>query len=345
MRPSVLYGRFPGNLIAITSGILVALWIPNRAPAAVTTATNSGSWHDSSVWNYGVPSDGDDAHVMAGRSILLTNSTAFLASLTISNNATLTFYGTGGAGTGIVLSATSIWVSGTITHGTNMADNTNAAGAWVPDNCVWITGSTMTVAAGAAVHGDMRGFRGGTNYTRGKGPGGTLGNVNSTTGGAGYGGRGGDAGSAGGIEYGSVTHPFDPGSGSGADAGGGFAGGGLIRIELDGALTVNGRISANGQNGNNRGGGGSGGGIYIACLTIEGSGLICANGGSNDCSYGSGGGGGGRIAVHYNTTAQSNLPGKPMLQIAANQGSGPPGSSGTGSWGCLLYTSPSPRDS
>jgi len=333
MNLSVQHARFQEHLIAITSGILLALLIPNRAAAAVTTATNSGSWHSSSVWNNGVPANGDEAHIMSGRAISLTNSTAFLSSLTVSNNATLTFYGSGGAGTGIVLFATSVWVSGVVTHGTNMADNTNAAGLWVPDNCVWIIGSNMTVAAGGAVHGDMRGYRGGTNYTRGKGPGGTLGTVNWVTGGAGYGGRGGNAGSAGGVEYGSMTDPCDPGSGSGADHDDGFAGGGLVRLQLIGPLTVNGRISANGQNGSNRGGGGSGGGIYIECLTIEGSGLICANGGSNDCSYGSGGGGGGRIAVHYNTSAQSNLPAKPKLIVAANQGSGTPGQFGTGSWG------------
>ncbi|MBU4298909.1 hypothetical protein KJ636_02610, partial [Patescibacteria group bacterium] len=83
----------------------------------------------------------------------------------------------------------------------------------------------------------------------------------------------------------------------------GGAGGGAIIIEVNGSSTIDGTISANGQNGLDRimylasaSGAGSGGSIYIQTNSLIGSGLITANGGNTDSA---GAGGGGRIAVYY----------------------------------------------
>ena len=122
-------------------------------------------------------------------------------------------------------------------------------------------------------------------------------------GGGGYGGKGGlGYGSVpGGGVYGSATQPTDLGSGGGSGYLGsspGGAGGGAIRLIINGTLHLNGAIDANGNDGGNRAGGGSGGSVWITALGIDGAGSLLSNGGiGND--YG-GGGGGGRVALYYN---------------------------------------------
>ena len=138
----------------------------------------------------------------------------------------------------------------------------------------------------------------GKGYSGGEGPG-----AGGCQAGGGYGGRGGNAGSnPGGSVYGNLSSPIDLGSGGGnADnrAQGG-AGGGAIIIDIAGALTIDGVISANGENGVSSrpvSGGGSGGSVYITTNNLAGSGLIIADGGESE--YGSGGGG--RIAIYYDS--------------------------------------------
>ena len=101
----------------------------------------------------------------------------------------------------------------------------------------------------------------------------------------------------GGSTYGSVTAPVDRGSGGGnySPSAPGGAGGGAIRMNVTGALLVNGRISANGGAGIGQGtGGGSGGSVWLTAGTLAGAGTISANGGAGN-ELG-GGGGGGRVA-------------------------------------------------
>src|SRR6185369_15366782 len=109
-----------------------------------------------------------------------------------------------------------------------------------------------------------------------------------------------DGSGAGGISYDSSTNPTDFGStGSFGQCGspnyGG--GGGLIRLNVSGALTVNGSLSANGGDaGIFTWNGGSGGGtVNIYAGTITGTGSISSNGGAGDNR--GGGGGGGLIAI------------------------------------------------
>ena len=78
-------------------------------------------------------------------------------------------------------------------------------------------------------------------------------------------------------------------------------GGGAIRLEVAGTLTVNGAVTANGkaalfQNT----GGGAGGSVWLNVGTLSGNGAITANGGAGEPVNG-GGGGGGRVALYYLT--------------------------------------------
>lgn len=65
---------------------------------------------------------------------------------------------------------------------------------------------------------------------------------------------------------------------------------------IDGTLSVDGTLSAAGGDGGYRCGGGSGGSIWLRANTIEGTGMILADGGAGG-GDGAGGGGGGRIAL------------------------------------------------
>ena len=123
--------------------------------------------------------------------------------------------------------------------------------------------------------------------------------------GAGYGGFGGNVGTvSGGIAYGYSNAPTSgSGGGSGLLPSGpmvpGGSGGGLVKLNIMGMLTVNGSISANGDAAAYPAGGGSGGGVWLIATTLAGNGVISANGGAG--TFASGGGGGGRVAVYYTT--------------------------------------------
>jgi len=123
--------------------------------------------------------------------------------------------------------------------------------------------------------------------------------------GAGYGGAGGASatGAPGGSTYGSATQPVERGSRGGlSPAYPGFCeGGGALLLRVSSNLTVNGWISANGNNALFEGaGGGAGGSIWLTARQLDGFGLMTANGGQGEDS-GGGGGGGGRIAINSRT--------------------------------------------
>lgn len=149
-----------------------------------------------------------------------------------------------------------------------------------------------------------------TAATSGGGAGGSVGFANNYAGGAAYGGYGGGGtaqSTAGGAVYGTPAAPnlLGSGGGSGINAtGNAAAGGGRIYVNATHNLTVNGTIRANGEAASGSDGGGSGGGIDINVAgAISGSGSITANGGSGVtgycCGFGAGAGGGGLIAVKY----------------------------------------------
>jgi hypothetical protein len=174
----------------------------------------------------------------------------------------------------------------------------------------WLTTQTGQPTLDLAVIGDAM-IESGSSVTMGGrghaqmiGPGAGQ-SATSIGSGAGYGGEGGSTpGAAGGTTYGSAARPVDPGSGGGLGWGpllGGSEGGGAIRLAVGGTLTVDGNLSANGNDGwQDNAGGGSGGSLWIQAGTLAGTGAITANGGMGELWYG-GGGGGGRVAVHHCT--------------------------------------------
>jgi hypothetical protein len=139
----------------------------------------------------------------------------------------------------------------------------------------------------------------GLGYTSDLGPGAGAGNS-----GAGHGGSGGYFDATAGAEYGSVTEPASLGSGSNRRAGGG-----AIKLQAGGTLTVSGIISANGESGTGSiPDAGAGGSVYLAGSSLAGTGTVRANGGTGTRTTYSGSGagaGGGRIAVYYTGTGPS----------------------------------------
>ncbi|HEY9174286.1 MAG TPA: hypothetical protein VI136_18545, partial [Verrucomicrobiae bacterium] len=101
--------------------------------------------------------------------------------------------------------------------------------------------------------------------------------------------------------------------------GAGGAGGGAIRLEVGGTLTLTGSIQANGNDGvGNNSGGGSGGSVFLVASNLTGTGTISAAGGKGKTQTVGGGGGGGRIAVCAFATPGFN----PAAQIMAPGGAG-----------------------
>lgn len=170
-----------------------------------------------------------------------------------------------------------------------------------------VLGNT-TVDVNAAIFADGRGEPGST----GPGAGGSGNGLNG--GGGGFAGRGGasrNPGTTGGEAYGDSLLIGGEVLGSGGGnvwsggsiiEGSGGAGGGTLRFETRGTLTLLGEISARGAQGQFVGGGsqrssggGSGGSVVLVANSISGTGLVAANGGSSTTD--GGGGGGGRVVV------------------------------------------------
>lgn len=265
----------------------------------------TGDWFGASNWSPAqAPTNDGDIVTVTNGCVLLTNSTAGLASFTISN-ATLMF-----SNWNTTLSATNIAIAnnGVIT----LSDAfTNGQ----PSNSICLVCSNMTLDAGGKILADARG------YARLTGPGSGV-SVSMRyrgSGGGGYGAKGGTGGypawgtvlGAGGNPYGSTNAPNEPGSGGGGlyDYAMGGHGGGVVRIAARGTVSVDGGlVTANGGPGGNiysdtPCGGGAGGSIFISCGAFVGNagGILRANGGNaaNGPEYSgfAGGGSGGRIAI------------------------------------------------
>jgi hypothetical protein len=176
--------------------------------------------------------------------------------------------------------------------------------------------SNLTVQPGGAIALDGRGYAANV----GSGHGGTNVNSSLTGGGAGHGGygsAGNQATSTGGSSYDSISAPTQPGSGGGASGSVGSSGGGAMHLTVNGVLTVDGTLSANGKPGIVSGaGGGAGGSFWLNAGTVAGAGRISVDGGNGEFFGGGGGGAGGRIAAFFNT---NKFTGK----LSAQGGAGP----------------------
>ncbi len=193
-------------------------------------------------------------------------------------------------------------------------------------NAQWTALVDLTIGSSASINANAKGCQN-LNNDDGFGPSGSNVCAEGTAGtgygkgwnitnhgseGAGHGGGGG-AGSSHdqfGATYGSPTAPVLFGSSGGTSSSlAGGNGGGYIRLNITGAFTDDGAISADGgagSAGTGGGGGGSGGSVYI---TVAGAlsgdtGTFSADGGNGgDGSSGDGGGGGGgRISLNYGSS-------------------------------------------
>ena len=168
-----------------------------------------------------------------------------------------------------------VGVGGLLTH---EAISTKATAVEQQDRRLWLNVlGNMTVASGGAVDAAAKGFSGRT------GP------ATVDWGMYWYGDHAGVR--VAGTAYGSAYEPVTCGSG-----GNGGAGGGEIRLDVVGTLTVNGNIRADGAAINASPAGGT---VNVRCGALAGDGTLSANGG--DCVY-YGSGGGGRVAVRVSAS-------------------------------------------
>jgi hypothetical protein len=280
-----------------------------------------GNWENASTWingdTLGIPTSGD--RVMINHPVTLSTTTPELSEFI--NNETLTI-----RGWNTKLRASTVTVNSIITH-PSQTDTTGTVGVysdWTPDNRIWIECTNLVLNSAASITANGKGY--GVDPIlprRGFGPGGGV-SIGAISGQGGtYGGGGGL--SSRGLIYGNLISPEDPGSsGAGNSWGFGGLGGGAVKIEATGHITINGRIEADGLSpGHNTAGGGSGGSVSITCSSVSGQGIISANGGTVVGEVqGGGAGSGGRISLRYNTVMQAiqNETQNPTLILRCNQG-------------------------
>ena len=180
-----------------------------------------------------------------------------------------------------------------------------ASNTLILGNCRLTVQGNLLIASGAVISVDALGYPGKT------GP--SAGAPSCDTywlgGGGGHGAWGGSSGcGAGGTAYGSIMEPSTWGSGGGRPANPTItagSGGGAIRLIVGGALTLDGQLTARGEDGiSYPGGGGAGGSVWVSAGSLAGAGSINAAGGAANASPpGAGGGGaGGRIAAYFGST-------------------------------------------
>ncbi|EKD53510.1 MAG: hypothetical protein ACD_61C00024G0002, partial [uncultured bacterium] len=283
------------------------LEIPVASAAACTISANTDVTAAYVATCDGITIDTSCTLTFFGDSLDMNgSSTAF----TVNEGVTVTW-----SGTGTFTDATeSIVINGTLTH----ADSGSGVILSVSGN--------VTVAGGGSVNANARGCLAGPSNQDGYGPDTTTGICAQTTGGygqsgqngAGHGGEGGRGNGSNnpGDAYDSSLVPTLIGSGGGGGNGGaGADGGGKVWLDVSGTLTINGTVSADGDDapdgGSEGGGGGSGGSVYITTTTLAGTGSVSAGGGDGgDGTAGGGdggGGGGGRIAVYYDVLSGFTL--------------------------------------
>ncbi|MBI2438523.1 MAG: G8 domain-containing protein, partial [Lentisphaerae bacterium] len=305
--------------------IFISFGIGNAQAATVTwIASGTNDWFGTNNWSsQSAPTNGDEVVInYTNVGVLLTNTTAELSSLLITNAATLIF-----SNWDTTLNATNIYIlrNAIVTCVGPLTNN-------VMTNNVYLNCSNLTVAGGGKIDVNGKGYRGGYYTTGGYGPGGAVAN---TAHGASHGGMGGGQTAASSAPKYIYDRPESPNlAGSGGAWWNGLTchGGGAIRVAATGTVTVDGVVSANAtDSSDNSYGGGSGGAVWITCSRIIGTGVVSAAGGKGGAPTGYGGhGGGGRIAIVYDTAAQQ---GTCDVSFVARPGignaNGPPGEIGT----------------
>ena len=289
-----------------------------------TGAAGDENWTTAGNWSpAGVPAENDILAIPLGMTAVLgtgTDSPNYLAvecggTLVMSNWTTRLR----------VIADVNVRSGGVLTCGaaaTNMTDMSR----------VWISCSNLNVVAGGSIDVTRKGYYGHVKVDeRGHGPG----SISSGMAGAKHGGYAAPShgGYGGGFYHGEWAYgrmlPYDdpaapslPGSsGASNPQSYGGDGGGVVRIEATGTVTVNGSILADGRDTASYGNAttssahgqpGSGGSIWITCSRIAGGGVIrAAGGGGDNAPYFRSGvlpgaaAGGGMIAIDYDPSLQT----------------------------------------
>lgn len=317
------------NTLLITNG---ALWLPASDFTLIVTNNLTIVGTNEAVHRLrlrgGSAQVGGDVEMRVARLELMTG-TVFGANLTCASN----FYIKTGARVHAYSVATNpppdygayISIAGALSIATNgilyLYCHTTNGGA------PFVQAQTISIAAGGSVDAIGTGYKPTT--TAGVGPGG---GAAGNRGGGGHGGRGGGISSPGGVTNGSTNAPLNAGSSGAGYSTPGGAGGGVARLNVIGALTVNGTIAADGATGAGNNSGGAGGSIRLQCRTFSGSGSLSANGGNGTAVNGAGGGGG-RIAVRRSQDQSATV--TTSITGGSGSGGGSAGEDGTVFWGWL----------
>ena len=291
--------------------------------------SSSGDWNDPDNWSAGKVPDSMNDVLIDGATVFVSASTPKVGELVLERDATLVF-----SNAVSLVEADSIVVrdGATITCAGPFTNETFQCRVWL--KCV-----DLTVMEGGSIDVSRRGWKPilGTGASgNGTGPG----QPGWWFAGATHGGRGAFSG-LNYIEtikypYGDAHEPTTAGSsGQSCKNGNPVDGGGVVRIEASGRVSVNGSILANGgstkADWENYETGGAGGSIWINAASIEGTGTIAAEGGNgaspdlpliryhkrNDNGYDHFPAGGGRIAIYVDGEAQARRPATGLYVSAA----------------------------
>ena len=280
-----------------------------------------GDWNDAANWSLErTPAAGDEITIPTGATVSLSNATPALLDLTVGGTLCVT-----GWTSKIEASTVTVARGGVLTC-------TGGATTETDLSRVWIVCTDLTVASGGAIDVSAKGY---APYPSTTMPGMAVTDVSSSDSVAGFGPgalwyrRGATHGGVGAFVRNYLGHrrvlpcddveePVQPGSsGSSSRWNIGTAGGGAVRIDAAGIVTVDGSISADAADTVNTSGTytgcGAGGSVLVHCRTFCGEGgSVTACGGSgnvdlqtaNNAPYFAGGGG--RIAIHYESTGATS---------------------------------------
>ena len=278
------------SLAAQVTGSFVA-----RPAHTWTGGAGNDDFMDAANWDIGAPQEGADVTLPAGVAAILSRPTPALHSLAVDGTLTMSNWLTK-----VEAGVVTVRNGGKMTCAGPFSDTETS-------NRVWIVCTDLTVEAGGVIDVNDRGYDGARALrTRGYGPG----TCNGA--GASHGGYGGGPLACRKAPYGNAEDPTAPGSGGDGGASNiGTPGGGAVKVDATGRVTVNGSILASATKTlmgtyNTHGSGGS---ISIGCASFAGTnGKLLAEGSESTISAGKENGaypgGGGRIAVR--TTAQED---------------------------------------
>ena len=314
-------------LLAAAAVICVGFPMPLHSATCTWTGPAVGYWDDGANWSTGAaPQAGDDVTINIWKdssynsmNVTITNTTPVFNSVTIGSGYVCTLTMTNW-NTCLRANTITIGKRGTLTCATGKDQTeTNAMSR------VWVKCGDMTIVSGGKIDVSGKGFGLSTvsgSTGSGLGPGAGVGADAQTImqSGAAHGGYGGAWRGIRPFPYDNPVEPVLPGSSGGRSKYGSAvsSGGGVVRIEATGTVTVNGSIIASAENSKyynttttaNDNTAGAGGSIFIDTSVFKGvNGVLRADGGSAvspTAKNSSRVGGGGMIAVHYDTSLQEN---------------------------------------